>query len=289
MKVIIGIDIGGSTTKIAGFTEEGELVGSLQVRAADQLTSLYGALGHFLHDCALTLDDIGKVVLTGVGASHIEDDIYGLPTYKIEEFQAVGYGGLLLSHLDKALVVSMGTGTAYIRAEGQDMRHIGGSGVGGGTLLGLSSKLIKEDHIAVLSHLAESGDLSQVDLTIGDICREDIPSLPSHLTAANFGKINSMATKQDLAYGLINMVFQTIGMLAVFACRNDSVKDVVLVGALTVLPQAAPAFQELSRLHGIRFLLPQRAVFATAIGAVVPYLKKRPAILDEDEPGKYFI
>ena len=48
MKATIGIDIGGSTTKIAGFTEEKKLLGTLQVKASDQITSLYGALGRFL-------------------------------------------------------------------------------------------------------------------------------------------------------------------------------------------------------------------------------------------------
>ena len=43
-----------------------------------------------------------------------------------------------MSGLDRAVVVSMGTGTAYVMADKGRVSHLGGTGVGGGTLLGLS-------------------------------------------------------------------------------------------------------------------------------------------------------
>lgn len=107
MKATIGIDIGGSTTKIAGFTEEKKLLGTLQVKASDQITSLYGALGRFLREHGLSLADISKIVLTGVGASFIEEDIYAIPTVKAVELDAIARGGLALAGLDEALVVSI--------------------------------------------------------------------------------------------------------------------------------------------------------------------------------------
>ena len=48
MEVILGIDIGGSTTKIVGLRTDGSVVSMLRVRAEDQVTSLYGALGNYL-------------------------------------------------------------------------------------------------------------------------------------------------------------------------------------------------------------------------------------------------
>ena len=47
MDVILGIDIGGSTTKIVGLRTDGSVVSMLRVRAEDQVTSLYGAFGNF--------------------------------------------------------------------------------------------------------------------------------------------------------------------------------------------------------------------------------------------------
>ena len=69
MDVILGIDIGGSTTKIVGLRADGSVISMLRVRAEDQVTSLYGALGNYLTSNHLTLKDVRRVVLTGVGAS----------------------------------------------------------------------------------------------------------------------------------------------------------------------------------------------------------------------------
>ena len=88
MSVVLGIDVGGSTTKIVA--HENKIIGMLQVRAGDQLTSLYGAIGHFLQTYHLNLADVERIVLTGVGASLINENIYGIPTQKIAEFEAIG-------------------------------------------------------------------------------------------------------------------------------------------------------------------------------------------------------
>jgi type II pantothenate kinase len=282
MGVILGIDVGGSTTKIVGYTEKKELIAALQVRATDQLTSLYGAIGHFLYKNSVPLSDVRTIVLTGVGSSYISENIYNIPTYKINEFQAIGWGGLMLSGLDEALVVSMGTGTAYVRATKEKVIHIGGSGVGGGTLIGLSEQLFQENDIDAIDRLARRGDLQAVDLLIKDISTKAVSLLPPDMTASNFGSIKSTATSADLALGLINMIFQTIGMLAVFACRNDTIKDIVFTGSMTVLPQAKEIFAGLKKMYDLNFIIPDNAVFATAIGAAIPYLE-RPGGLDGEK------
>ena len=47
--IVIGIDVGISTTKIVGL-REGRVVSPIRITAADQVTSLYGAFGKYLHD-----------------------------------------------------------------------------------------------------------------------------------------------------------------------------------------------------------------------------------------------
>ncbi|NLM46422.1 MAG: pantothenate kinase [Firmicutes bacterium] len=273
MSVVLGIDVGVSTTKIVGYNGGKKLIGTLQVKAADQVTSLYGAVGNFLHLYSVPLRRVKTVVLTGVGASYVSDRIYEIPTYRVDEFKAIGLGGLKLTDLEQALVVSMGTGTAFVRATKDEVVHIGGSGVGGGTLMGLSERLFQENDIAAIAKLARNGNLNNVDLTIRDITNNNvIGSLPPEMTASNLGRIRHTATAADLALGLLNMIFQTVGMLAVFACRNDTIKDVVLTGAMTVFPQAREIFSFLEKRYGIRYLIPDNAIFATAIGAAYPYL-----------------
>jgi type II pantothenate kinase len=274
MGIVLGIDIGGSTTKIVGFTPRTGMLGELQVKAVDQITSMYGAIGHFLRKYKIDLGKIEKIILTGVGASFFNEDIFGIHTVKTDEFLAIGYGGLYLAGMDEAFVVSMGTGTAFVRASADGIKHIGGSGVGGGTLLGLSSIMLNKNNIEAILHLAENGNADNVDLLVKDIFNYDIPSLPPNLTAANFGNVRSTASDADIAVGIINMIIQTIGMLAAFASKNDAIKNFIMTGALTTLPNTRETFEAVGKMHGVNFIIPRSAVFATAIGAALSHINK---------------
>ena len=92
MGIVVGIDIGGSTTKIAGFQGKDMLI-PVQISASNAIASLFGAFGKFLYDNKLALEDIQQVNLTGVGCSAVDQAIYGLPTYRVDEFTANGVGG----------------------------------------------------------------------------------------------------------------------------------------------------------------------------------------------------
>ncbi|MEG0318802.1 MAG: hypothetical protein RR627_02765, partial [Niameybacter sp.] len=286
MQVVLGVDVGGSTTKIIGYDLDQRLIGTLQVRATDQMTSLYGAIGNFLKTHQLSLRAVKRIILTGVGASFIEETIFDIPTYKVKEFEAIGLGGVHLAGLEEALVVSMGTGTAFVCVKAGEVKHIGGSGVGGGTLLGLAKLTLGQQDSSVVGDMATLGDLGMVDLVIQDITHEKIPSLPEDATASNFGSVKSHVQEQDIAKGLINMIFQTIGMMAVFACQNTSIRQVVLTGSLTTLPQAQAIFDGIGQMHGIHFIIPKQAVFATAIGAVANTLEEEKTLLSYTKVSK---
>ena len=275
MSVVIGIDVGGSTTKIVGYTDQGKLLSRLQVEAADPLTSAYGALGKFINENKLSLASVCQIILTGVGSSLFKENIYGIPTRKVDEFQAIGLGGLALSKKKEGLIISMGTGTAFVRAGKEGIKHIGGSGVGGGTVLGLCGRMCGASSFSTITELADKGSLKKVDLNIEDISTGVIATLPPDTTASNFGKMKDGVTGADLTLGVLNMTFQTIGMMAVFACRNDHIKDVVLTGTLTQVPFAKKVFQSLHKMYGIRFVIPQHAIYATATGAALSYLTQK--------------
>ncbi|HBG45188.1 MAG TPA: type II pantothenate kinase [Firmicutes bacterium] len=269
---IIGIDIGGSTTKIIGY-KDGVIFSPLLVKANDPIASVYGAFGKFLNANNLQLADVDRVMVTGVGSSYITSRLHNIPTGKVSEFQSIGRGGCLLSGLTNAIIVSMGTGTAYIKADGKGVRHLGGSGVGGGTLLGLSHTMLNVRNFDDLIETAQGGSLAHVDLTIGDISRDVLTGLPPDTTASNFGKLSDLASKADLAVGIFNLVFQTIGLLAIFAARVDQTKDIILTGNLVNVPQAPDIFAHLSMLFGVNFIIPPNAEFATAAGAAVSFLE----------------
>ncbi len=269
MSIIIGIDIGGSTTKIVGFDGE-KLLSPLMVRATDPIASVYGAFGKFTSQHGISLSQISEVHITGVGSAFVEESIYGLKTIRVEEFTANAKGGLYLSGLERAVIVSMGTGTAYVYADRFGSEYLGGTGVGGGTLMGLSKKLLGMSDPEQIAILAEEGDLAKIDLRINDISKSAINSILSdNATAANFGKVSDLASREDIALGIFNMVYETIGMLAVFAARQKELKEIVLIGNLAGLPHAHVTFEQLNRMFGMHFIIPEMSTYGTVIGAAL--------------------
>ncbi len=279
MGVIIGIDVGGSTTKIVGFRDgrsmnDDTIITPLNVKAADPLTSLYGAFGKFTAENSLSLSDIECIMITGVGSTFMQKPIYDLPCRHAAEFDCNGLGGLYLSGLDRAVVASLGTGTSLVYAEkNKTPVYLGGTGVGGGTLSGLSKKLFGIDDIEELEKLASEGNLENVDLYVGDMTKKDMSGISAKLTAANFGNISGLATNGDMAMGLINMVYETIAMMAIFASRSYGTKDIVLTGNLTTMDPADKIFGALSSYFGVNFVIPKYSQFSTVIGAALSYKK----------------
>ncbi len=235
MGIVIGIDVGISTTKIVGIREM-KVFSPLRISAIDPITSLYGAFGKYLHDNKIDLKDIDCVMLTGVGSAYIDKPIYGLPTHKADEFIADGLGARFESKLDHIIVVSMGTGTSLVRCDGDDIRHIGGIGIGGGTLAGLSRVLLKTSDIKQVAALAMNGDIKNINLLIG---------------------------------------LQSIGSASVLSALNSDVREFVLIGNMTLLPQCRDVFPLLERLYNVHFRIPKYSEFCTAIGAALFHLKSK--------------
>jgi len=156
------------------------------------------------------------------------------------------------------------------------IRHLCGSGIGGGTLGGLCHKLVGMERFGQIKKLAESGNLDHVDLTMKDITVHSAPTLDPDMTAANFGDLAEDATPADLAAGVVNLVLQAIGTMTVLACQCCDSKTVVLTGSMTTLPQAVTNFQLFEKLYGIHYIIPENATFATAIGAGLYSLQKKP-------------
>ena len=277
MSVVIGIDIGGSSTKIVGFTAKGkewELIEPQIIKANDPVTATYGAFGKFTDENNLAISDISKVMMTGVGASHVKHSLYGLKCQRVAEFDSIGRGGTYISGLNEALVVSMGTGTAMVHARPDGiMEYLGGTGVGGGTLMGLSKLLLNAESIDNIEKLSESGSLDNIDLRIKDMTASNsLDRLEADLTAANFGKLSDLAGKDDIALGIMNLVFETVGMVSIFAARSVGAKNIILTGNVTRLSHCKRKFDEFNHLevgHGLNFVIPERARFATAIGAAM--------------------
>jgi len=262
--MIVGIDIGGSTTDAVLLDEQ---VCVVTVEANDPIAAAAGALGKLVSDLHHRLSDITTVAATGGGARLLGEDLLGVPVRKVSEIEAIGIGGSTLAGKTEALVVSMGTGTAMVSVKGADIRHVGGTGVGGGTLLGLSKHLLNVARLETLEQLAERGDITRIDLTVGDIAGGPVGNLPADATASNFGKLSSDVTPEDKARALVNMIAEVIVSLSVTAAHASGQKDIVLTGKLLRVRPFVERIKATRFLFERNFIIPQHAEFATAIGA----------------------
>ena len=274
-KIVIGIDVGISTTKIVGIDEKGMVISPIRIKATDPITSLYGAFGKYLHDNKIKLDEIEHVMLTGVGAAYIDEHIYGLPTSNSEEFIADGLGAKYESKLDRMIVVSMGTGTSLVKCDGENIKHIGGIGIGGGTLAGLSRIMLKTDDIKQITNLAKDGDVSKINLLIKDISAKPLPGLPMSAVASLFSNAKTNASREDIAKGLIWMVLQCIGSATILSSLESGIKDFVLIGNLSLLPLCREVYPAMEKVYGVRFHVPKYSEFCTAIGAALDYKRQQ--------------
>jgi len=266
--LIVGIDVGGSTTKAVAV--EGEILGFASVQTTDPVAAASGVLGKVLTEKGRRLRDVEVLAVSGGGARWIGDQLLDLPVVKVDEISAIGVGGLALTGRSQALVVSMGTGTALVAAydSGKRILHVGGTGVGGGTVQGLSKVLLRKESFEALERMAQAGDLSKVDLTVGDIAGGAVGVVSASATASNFGKLSDEADESDIAAALMNMVAEVIGMVSVFAAKAYGLEnDVILVGKLAGSQMVVARMIRVAKTFGVRMTVPQHFDYCTAIGA----------------------
>jgi len=264
--MIIGIDIGSTTTKAVSI-EEGKLTRNIKTRASDAVTAATGAFGKIVLENGIKIESIKKIVITGAGSSKIKSDIFGIPTSRVNEIKAIGIGGMFLSGMSNIIITNIGTGTVIIEAGDRGIFHFGGSGVGGGTIFGLAKKMLPAAEFGDIMNLAKTGKLNNVDLFLGDITDTSISFLNKESTASNFGKMLDTASPGDIALAIINMAYQVIGVLSVFAARARSSSRVIITGKGSDNAIGQKVLAEISEMYGIEFIYPEYAEYTTAIGA----------------------
>lgn len=282
----LGLDFGSTLTKMAlikpGEKDYPSPQAVFQYKTNDKVEDFYNALESFLIRENIPLNSIEHISATGTHANLVKDNILEIPTTIVPEVESIGKGGLALSELDQALIVNMGTGTTYVEASPDTIRHLGGTGIGGGTLTGLGKCILGTSSVSEIARLASHGNLENVDLLIRDVTDQELEQLPPFLTAANFGKLahplyteqSSRACREDLALAVINLVLQVIGSMAVMVCKSCNKTNVVFVGSLTRLPQIEKTYDMFSNVYGLQFIIPPFAVFGTALGSTLVSLQE---------------
>ncbi|MFH1448104.1 MAG: hypothetical protein ABIG39_04535 [Candidatus Micrarchaeota archaeon] len=256
---MIGVDVGISTT-VAVDTH------NLEVKKSIISPSKRGVASRLL---GIVYDGRGEVAVTGAGAMAERESLNRIcePAF-IDEIGAIGIGGSKLFGLKRCIVVSMGTGTAIVYVNGKKCEHLGGTGVGGGTILGLGRRLLDTYDPEEIAKLSEQGTLKKVNLTVGDIYGSGIGIVPADATASNFEK-KGRCSKSDNALGILNLVGETVGVLACFAAREKKTKDIVFVGTVPTMQVVADVLRRTTGMFGFGCRIPGEPAAAVALGAVL--------------------
>lgn len=115
-------DLGSTTTKIIEVDENNKIINK-NIYQKEEPKKL---LKDFIENNNIKQENIEAIVTTGVG--RIEEKEYSkIPVVYIDEFKSIGLGGLIASNKEKVIVASIGTGTAFIKANKNEIEHLGGS------------------------------------------------------------------------------------------------------------------------------------------------------------------
>jgi len=214
-----------------------------------------------------------RIAATGGGAAELGPELAGVPVERVGEFEAWARGAPLVAaeagvELPPSyLLVSLGTGTSVLALRDGQAERVGGSALGGGTLLGLGRLLVAAGSFAEIAGLAARGDRRQVDLLVGDIYRGGDLPLSADLNAASFGKLASVA-REDLADALMGLVGENVGIIASALARAAGVETIVYCGStLDENPALEAAVSLATRAFGGRPLYLPLGAYCGAIGA----------------------
>lgn len=219
--------------------------------------------------------DVDLLAVTGGKHLNLGDKIESTKIVHVNEIDAIGEGAMNLSGLSRKnpiIIVSAGSGTACILAQDGNFIHCSGTGVGGGTILGLSKLLLGTTDPIEIAKLAKEGNESGVDLILEDVVSGPIGELPSDTTAVNFGKISkidSEISKQDIAAGIVNLVGQTAARIATSVATTFNAKEIVVVGRSPSFNGLKNSLEQAASIMGFSPHFPNNGEYASALGALL--------------------
>jgi type II pantothenate kinase len=263
-EIFVGLDFGATTTDLV-LVKGKRLVGNTFWCNEEKTTVAMKKVKAFLERQQKEICCAG---LTGKNQVIKLKEMFSFPVKYFNEIHAIGLGGASACGLRKAVVVSAGTGTCVVFFDGKTSLHLGGTGIGGGTALGLSNLLVNETNLFKLQRLARKGSIENVNLSVFEAIGTRIGLCPREATASNFGKLVN-PRKADLIAGVFRMVGETIGVVASLAAKTVNSKNLVFVGRAMELSEIKKTVQETVKMFGLRFFCPKNPGTRTAFGAAL--------------------
>jgi len=173
---------------------------------------------------------------------------------------------------ERFVLVNVGTGTSLHLIDGAERPRLGGIGLGGGTIVGLTGLLCGVRDYAEIARLAPLGDREAVDLTVGQIYAPATPPIAGDLTAANFARPlppEGGARPQDYAAAVVGMVAEIVTTVGVQYAKLHGARRVVYVGSTyennELLRELTTRF---TAMLGSEAVIPDSGLYSGAIGAL---------------------
>ena len=230
-----GIDFGISFTDIAvaadGQTPSLHHFPSQSAVNAERVRELLQLAGS-------SLDQLQSLAVTGGHSAVLPNSLDSVPVHKINEVNALGAGALALLATTPVkmpvLVLNSGSGTTCILINGEgDYVHVGGSAVGGGTLVGLARLALDIDDPLEIEELSKAGKTTAVDLRIDEVVSNPIGTLPPDATAVNFGQLihsRKDIAREDAAAGLSNLIGQSVALTGLSTALSLDIATICVIG-----------------------------------------------------------
>ncbi|WP_232233845.1 type II pantothenate kinase [Bacillus sp. J33] len=263
MPVKIGIDAGGTMLKMV-YEENGRL---------HFKTYTMEELGSFASWMKLT-SPIASIALTGRKSEMLKRDFFPHAPI-VSEFEANCNGACFMmketgASKDNYLLINIGTGTSIYLIRGGNYSRVSGSGIGGGTFMGLGKLMTGENQFSELVSLAGKGDHKAADLLVKDIYYPAEPPLDGSLTASNFGKavLNKDVSNEDKMASLTNMIAETIALLSMHTAVIHQLKDVAYIGGtLKNNRLLKERLKHYTDMLGLKPLFVENGEYSGAVGA----------------------
>lgn len=264
MENIIGIDAGGTFIKMV-YYESGRF--HYKKYKISEMDRLVNWLNVFSNE--------KRIFLTG-GKAKLLSERLALNTNHVDEFEAMAVGSKsLLADMgilnEEYILISIGTGTSIYYISPHSFERITGTGIGGGTFIGLGTLLAKNNDFNFLIDYASRGDRSSVDLLVKDIYENETAPIMGELTAANFGKVFELDDfkLEDQLAALLQMIAETIMLLTIHAANSKKVGKLVFAGGML---EGNHLFKQLleyfSKMMDLEPLFLEKGNYVGAIGAL---------------------
>lgn len=270
MEKVVGIDTGGTLTKLVYVNDQKEL--AFEVFPSNDF--------NLLKEWIESHEQIQEIGLTGGRKEQLLSALnVHMPVEYIVEFEATFKGVKYLLEKEgydanNSIVANIGTGTSIHFLKDDTFTRVGGTGIGGGTLTGLSAIMTGIFDFDEITKLAKNGDREPIDLFVKDIFEGMEPPIAGHLTASNFGKVsinkNTDFTAEHLLASIQALIGEVISTLSIqFAEQKNADKIVYIGSTLKNNEQLKDAISSYTELKNHKSVFIHDNGFAGAIGALL--------------------